>query len=155
MKLMVAAIAMLCIAFSSDGQIFASAAGVEAPWDNKSPVVVSSLNRVTYKISYPPGFKMRNVGRTLTIIGGAMLIGGIIVYNNADKTYTTYQSSTGTYTEGDPQAALGVLMVMNGVGMTIPGIIFWTKGSRKYNRYLERETAFSIKGQGLSVSYRF
>ncbi|MDH4092764.1 MAG: hypothetical protein OEV74_15865 [Cyclobacteriaceae bacterium] len=156
MKLFIAAFAMLCMVVSSEAQILADAGGIDASRENQSPVIVNSLDRVAYKISYPPGFRMRNVGRTLTVIGGAMLIGGIIVYNNADKTfYNTYQTSTGTYNEGDPQAALGVLMIMGGTGMTIPGIILWTKGAKKYNRYLERETALSIKGPGLSVRYRF
>ena len=84
-----------------------------------------------------------------------MLIGGIMVYNNADKTYTTYQTTTGTYTEGGEEAALGVLMIVAGTGMTIPGIIFWSKGAKKYKRFLEREAAFNFKGTGLSVSYRF
>jgi hypothetical protein len=118
-------------------------------------VIVSAGERVTYKVSRPPGLRMRNVGRTLTIAGAAMLVGGIVVYNNADKTYYTYQTNSGTYTEGGEEAALGVLMVMGGTGMAVPGIIFWSKGSKKYNRYLEREAAFNITGTGLSLSYRF
>jgi len=155
MKLFIAAFAM-CAAVSSNAQFLASAKGVEPSSEALSPLINSSVQHVAYKISYPPGFKMRNVGRVLTVLGGAMLIGGIIVYSNADKTYyNNYQTSTGTYNEGDPQAALGVLMVMGGAGMAIPGVILWSKGSKKYNRYLERQTAFGIKGSGLSLSYRF
>ena len=95
---------------------------------------------------------MRNTGRTLTIIGGAMLIGGIIVYNNADLAYDYY---TQTDYKEQQQAALGVLMIMGGTGMTVPGIIFWSKGSKKYKRHLEREAAFNFQGTGLSLSYRF
>lgn len=98
---------------------------------------------------------MRNVGRTLTIAGGAMLIGGIVIFNNADKTIYTYQTSAGTYNESDPKAALGALMIVGGIGMTVPGIILWSKGSRKFNRYLERETACVINSSGLSLQYRF
>ena len=154
MKLFIAAFAM-CLVVSARAQFLASAKGIETSGEYQSPLIVQSGQRVAYKISYPPGFRMRNVGRTLTVIGGAMLIGGIIVFNNADRNYNTYQTSTGTYNEGDPQAALGALMIVGGTGMVIPGIILWSKGSKKYNRYLERETALSIKGQGISLSYRF
>ena len=156
MKFCVAALALMSISVSAKAQIFASAGTSESSQECISPIIVKSAEHVAYKISRPPGLRMRNTGRTLTIIGGAMLIGGIIVYNNADENYyNSYTTSNGTYTEGDPQAALGVLMIMGGAGMTVPGIIFWSKGSKKYKRYLEREAAVNIKGTGLSLSYRF
>jgi hypothetical protein len=98
---------------------------------------------------------MRNVGRTLTVLGGGMLIGGIVVFHNADKTIYTYQTSSGTYNEVDPKVALGVLMVMGGTGMTVPGIILWSKGARKFNRYLEQQTACVFNGTSVSLQYRF
>jgi hypothetical protein len=120
-----------------------------------SPVRLKAPQNVTYKITYPPGFRMRNVGRTLTILGAGVLIGGIVVFHNADKTIYTYQTSTGTYNEVDPKVALGVLMVMGGTGMTVPGIILWSKGARKFNRYLEQQTACVFNGTSVSLQYRF
>lgn len=105
----------------------------------------------------PPGLRMRNTGRTLTILGGAMLIGGIIMASSADDLYynSTY-SSSGSYSEGDPQGAVGVLMIAGGVGMAIPGIIFWTKGAKKYRSHLENERAsINIKGTHLALLYQF
>jgi len=155
MKFFIAAFALIVIHTSAEAQFFANA-GTSEPYQTPlSPVIVSAVERIAYKVSRPPGFRMRNVGRTLTIAGVAMLIGGIVVYDNADKTYYTYQTNSGTYTEGGEEAALGVLMIMGGTGMAVPGIIFWSKGSKKYNRYMEREAAFNIKGTGLSLSYRF
>jgi len=156
MKSFLAAITLVCIGAPAEAQFFADIGKPEPSQAYISPVIVNAVERVAYKISRPPGLRMRNVGRTLTIIGGGMLIGGIIVYNNADQSYyTTYQTSSGTYTEGDEEAALGALMIVGGTGMAVPGIIFWSKGSKKYKRYLEREAAFNIKGTGLSLSYRF
>jgi hypothetical protein len=52
--------------------------------------------------------------------------------------------------------SLGFLMVYGGVGMSIPGIILWKKGSRKYRRSLEREgLQAGIGANGLSLAYGF
>lgn len=146
---------MSLFAFSSGAQIMTSGNWGEPSIPYSSPIIARSPDHIAYKISYPPGYRMRNVGRTLTIAGGALFIGGFIVYNNADKNVYTYQTSTGTVNEIDPKAALGVLMIVGGTGMTVPGIILWAKGSRKFNRYLERETACVINGTTISVRYRF
>lgn len=113
-----------------------------------------------YKVAMAPGLRMRNAGRTLTILGGAMFIGGIIVFSGADENYyTTVQTNNGSYNEGDPQAALGILMIAGGVGMTVPGIILWTKGAKKYKRHLEHQddktVSFDFKGNAVALSYRF
>jgi len=74
------------------------------------------------------------------------------------KCITTNSTTTNgnTTTEGDPKAALGILMVTGGVGMTIPGIILWSKGSKKYKAYqAEQSASFNIKGAGVSLKYRF
>jgi hypothetical protein len=90
----------------------------------------------------------------MTIVGVPLFIGGIIVLNNVDENYYTVSSSSGYYDEVavSPAAAL---MVVSGVGLTIPGVILWTKGAKKYKRHMEREAAFNFNGRGLSLSYRF
>lgn len=147
-----------CLVFviaSAHAQILARA---EKPFTSKvssSPIIVNSGQRVAYKISRPPGLRMRNTGATLTIIGSAMLVTGIIVYANADQNdVRTYQSG-GTYYEVNDNEVYGQALIGIGAGMAIPGIIFWSKGAKKYNRYLEREAAFNIQPGRLSLSYRF
>ena len=155
MKAVAPLLFLLCLAISSGAQVFARAERVVVPGQYTSPLLANPVQPLPYKVSLPPGYRMRNVGRTLTIIGGAMLIGGIIVYNEADPVYDYNSQYTTYYTKEEQQAALGVLMVMAGTGMTIPGIILWSKGSKKYKRHLEREAAFNYKGSGFSLSYRF
>jgi hypothetical protein len=142
--------------------VFASAqsyaiADYSSPEHPVSPVFRKTLQAGDYQVAKPPGLRMRNTGRTLTILGSAMLIGGIIVYSGADEGYyTSYYGTNGSYEEGDPQAAVGILMIVGGAGMTVPGIIFWSKGSKKYKRYLEQQNAsVGFTGRGLALRYRF
>ncbi len=157
MNSVVVSLLLVCISLSANAQLqYASSRILEPSKEYESPVRIKDVNRVAYKVSMPPGWRMRNVGRTLTIAGGALLIGGIIVYNNVDQRfYTTYTASGVQYTEMDPTAALGVLMIINGIGMTVPGVILWSKGGKKFKRHLEREGAFNFKGNEVSLSYRF
>jgi hypothetical protein len=105
----------------------------------------------------PRGLRMRNTGRALTLCGGALAIGGILMMNSADELYyTTTSGPSGVVEEGDPKGALGVLMTVAGVGMTVPGIIFWSKGQKKYNRYLEQQqVSLNSTASGLALRYSF
>ncbi len=98
---------------------------------------------------------MRNAGRLMTIIGVPLFIGGIIVFENAEDNYYGSLNNTGGYYYEEEQAAAGALMTVAGAGLTIPGVILWTKGAKKYKRHMEREAAFNFKGKGLSLRYRF
>ena len=71
---------------------------------SSSAAVVSPLRLMQSNPINPPGLRMRNTGRTLTIVGSVMLVGGVIMAASADDLYyeTTYNSS-GSYSEGDPQ----------------------------------------------------
>jgi hypothetical protein len=156
MKFFIVALALCGWGLSANGQYVANVGASESSQANSSPIVISDVKRVAYKIAYPPGYRMRNTGRMLTLIGVPLLVGGIIVFNNADENYyNTVTTSSGTYTEGDPQAAAGILMIGVGAGLTVPGVIFWSKGAKKYKRHMEREAAFNFTGKGLSLSYRF
>ncbi len=121
----------------------------------QSLVFKTTLNSPKFdNVVLPPGFKMRRVGSTLTVAGAALFLGGIIVISGADKT-SYYNSSTGLY-DYDPQLGLGALMITGGVGMMVPGIIFWTKGAKKYNRYLENlEGSVTTNGTGLAINIKF
>lgn len=156
MKFFIVAFALCGLGLSAHGQFVSNVGSSESNETYVSPLVVGSVQRVAYKIAYPPGYRMRNTGRTLTLIGVPLIIGGIIVYNNADENYyNTVTTSSGTYTEGDPKAAAGILMVGVGAGLTVPGVIFWTKGAKKYKEHMERQAAFNFNGKGLSLTYRF
>jgi hypothetical protein len=128
-----------------------------------SPLFRKDVRSTTLRSSFRmPGERMKKVGRTLTLLGGAMILGGISVYSSADKevrtvTYTTSSGATYTQDEMDPKAALGILMIVGGVGMTVPGVLVWTKGVKKYNRYLEEQQRLSldIRGTRAGFVYRF
>ena len=154
MKFFMMALALCVWGLSAHCQFVANVGTSESSLTNSSPVVVNNVQRVAYKIAYPPGYRTRNTGRVMTIVGVPLFIGGIIVLNNVDENYYTVSSSSGYYDEVavSPAAAL---MVVSGVGLTIPGVILWTKGAKKYKRHMEREAAFNFNGRGLSLSYRF
>ena len=153
MKKVVAVLVLSVISTCVFSQSFAPSSSIpEAGFSPVSPVIMQPSANRAYEPN-PPGLKIMKSGKTLTILGSAFLIGGIVVLANADEMYY----STGTNgTEGDPKAALGILMVSGGLGMTIPGIILWSKGSKKYKAYqAEQSASFNIKGAGVALKYRF
>ena len=121
----------------------------------QSPVFTSSgIDSNFDNVVLPPGYRMKRVGSTLTVAGAALFLGGVIMISDADKN-TYYNSSTGLY-ESDPKLTLGVLMVTGGVGMMVPGIIFWSKGAKRYNRYLENlQGTINTNGAGVTINFKF
>lgn len=106
----------------------------------------------------PPGLRMMKVGKALTLGGAALFTLGVIVMSSADYTTTTtnYNNLYGYNEEVDPQALIGAMMVVGGVGMVVPGIIFWSKGSKKYKAYkLQESGSVNINTHGISLRYRF
>ena len=125
-----------------------------------SPVV--KLPTVTdFDVPIPgPGLKMKRTGTTLTVAGAVLLIGGVVLVSTADDVYYSQTTNQyGTYQEGDPKGALGAVMLVSGAGMTVTGIILWSKGARKYRRHLEmQENAKLVAAagnRGLSIGFRF
>jgi hypothetical protein len=108
-----------------------------------------------------PGIHMRNTGRTLTIFGAVLFVAGAAMASTADALYynssTTYSSSgSATVKEGDPRGGYGVALMAGGVGMMVPGIIFWSKGSKKYRHYQEQQsTSVAFKNAGISLQFHF
>jgi len=129
------------------------------PFNSERQYSAAELNTSNYKMAYAPGLRMRNVGRTLTIVGSGLLVGGIIVFASADeKYYTSQQTQYGTQEEGDPKALLGLLMITGGAGMTVPGIILWSKGAKKFNNYIEQDReslSLNLSVTKVGVSYHF
>jgi hypothetical protein len=110
-------------------------------------------------VDYLPGERMRNTGRTLTILGAGLFVGGIAVYSSADSPgYTKTYTSNGSYEQGDPKAAYGILMITGGAGMMVPGIIFWSKGSKKYKAAAKGDVPVAsvhLRRNGVGVRYSF
>jgi hypothetical protein len=143
---------LVCSAFSLAAQEFTFTASSEKP--SIGPSLRKKASPASTKVTIP-GLRMRNTGRTLTLCGSLLFVGGVVMMNNADELYyTSTQTQYGTVNEGDPKGALGVLMAVGGAGMMVPGIIFWKKGLKKYNRYLERQTV-SFKAGGSAVALRY
>ena len=111
-----------------------------------------------------PGEKKKKVGSVMTVLGGALFVGGIALYASGDPNYenTTYNQTTQQYetTTIDPKRVLGVLMCMAGAGVAIPGVIIWTKGIRQYNQYMREQgetgaLRLGVGNGGAVLSYRF
>ena len=102
----------------------------------------------------PPGYRMKNVGSTLTLAGSFLVIGGVILASNSDDTINSNYNSVPTV---NLQEVLASYMIGGGVGMIVPGIIFWAKGARKYKRFLAEEDNHnvSLRFTGNGVVYRF
>jgi hypothetical protein len=117
-----------------------------------------SVQREMYKIPQEPGQRMMKVGRALTIAGSALVITGILVYNNRDPNYVT-QGTYGTTYGDDPHEAGGQLLVGVGVGMIVPGVMVWIHGASKYRKYVEKNAeknaGIYIPAGKLGLGYRF
>lgn len=94
-------------------------------------------------------------------LGGAMLIGGIIMYSRADKTVEedTVFYSNGTYDivyDMDPKYPGGILLMIAGTGISVPGVLIWRKGVKKYNQYMieQERLSFYYHGTGATIRYR-
>jgi hypothetical protein len=128
--------------------------------ENTSPVSMLTTAAVVSSPLPGPGLRMKKTGTTLTVVGAAMLIGGIALISSADDVYYSQTTNQyGTYQEGDPKGALGAVMLVGGAGMTVTGIILWSKGARKYRRHLElqdnAQAVVSVGSRGLSLAFRF
>jgi len=131
---------------------------------------VSPVYRQTYaaplhitKFSIP-GEKKKKVGSVMTVLGGALIIGGVAVYASGDPDYyrETYNQSTNTTTVEtiDPKQVLGVFMAVVGTSVAVPGVIIWTKGIRQYNQYMKEQgetgpLRLGVGNGGAVLSYRF
>ena len=126
-----------------------------------SPIVQGLSVKGNYRVVTPPGYRMRNAGRVLTMIGGALLVTGVVLISTSDDTYYQYNNYNGQVDEsGDPKFALGILSTIGGVGMIVPGVTLWTKGGHRYHRYMEQQgdkpaARIQFKNRGLALTYHF
>ncbi len=96
--------------------------------------------------------RMKNTGRTLTILGSIAWIAGVVALNNSTTTVngvTTTTSDAGAYAVLGGTVALGV------------GIPFWIVGGVNQGRYHDKLEKLSFRLQttpyysGLALRYRF
>lgn len=168
MKKVVILLFLLATVVSIKAQTLARYSVSDSPAHTGS-AIVSPLYRQVYaapmsvkKFSIP-GEKKKKVGSVMTVLGGALFVGGIIVYASGDPNYesTTYNQTTGMYetTTVDPKQVLGVFMCVVGTGVAVPGIIIWSKGIRQYNKYMREQEQSSFRlgvgGKGAVLSYKF
>lgn len=110
--------------------------------------------------------KMKHTGVGLTIggtiltgIGIGLMVDGIRKVNN-DDTYDPYDPNSSTSTDGSGEALVGYLGFVLGVSTTTTGIILWSVGSSKSNKYQQRLNSISLnlnpgRNQMFSLSYNF
>ncbi len=79
-------------------------------------------------------------GLTLTIIGSASFIGGIILTTGGG-------TETGFYG--------GLLMAGGGAGMLIPGVVHWTRGARTRKPCTRNSQSLYIPSGKVGIGYRF
>lgn len=136
---------------SSEVQKLARQTAAASEWS-----VTNSIQRELYVIPKAPGERMMKVGKTLTILGAAAVVGGILVYNNRDPYYSTKGTYGTTYDE-DPHIAGGQLLVGIGTGMIVPGVMVWIHGAKKFRKYEEKQRtqALYIPGGKVGLGYLF
>jgi hypothetical protein len=109
-----------------------------------------------------PGEKQKKIGSTMMALGGAMLVGGIIMYAKSDKT-PTKDSVLNNYGGYDPYYVYdgkyigGILLMVAGTGISVPGVLIWRKGVKRFNQYMIEQERLSLyyHGTGATVTYRF
>ena len=150
MKILSVVIVLICtsfIAFSQQSFLLSSnktgAVNVNSVFEKTLPYGIEGIKVV------PPGLRMLKAGRPLTFFGGLMIATGVVVISAANRH---------SYDDPNSKAVIGPILIVSGIGMTIPGIILWVRGSKKYNNYLKSKTAttsIQFQGNGLSLKYRF
>lgn len=102
--------------------------------------------------------RMKKTGVGLTIGGAVLTIVGIGLIADAAHTETT---SYGYYNEpNEANLMAGVVALELGVGMTAGGIVLWSIGASKKNKYLNRIKTMTLNlnadsRQKLSLVYKF
>lgn len=104
-----------------------------------------------------PGMHKIRIGRGMTIGGGVLLVSGIALAATADSYSYSSTTTNGQTTEsGDLKGAVGVVFIAAGVGLTIPGIIIWSKGRKRLEAYkIENGLTFDIRGTSGVLTYHF
>lgn len=95
-------------------------------------------------------------GSVLTGIGLGLMVDGIRKVNNDDN-YDPYSSSS---VDGSGEVIIGYLGFVLGVSTTTTGIVLWSIGASKTNKYQQKLNSISLnlnptRHQAFSLAYRF
>lgn len=95
-------------------------------------------------------------GSVLTGIGLGLMVDGIRKVNNDDN-YDPYSSSS---VDGSGEVIIGYLGFVLGVSTTTTGIVLWSIGASKSNKYQHKLNSISLnlnptRHQAFSLAYRF
>ena len=143
-------LAMLCFGIACHAQY------ANRQYAQVAPASLTSIHSFTETTATRmPGERMKNVGTGLTLGGSALLIGGIVLTSTTDFDHITHDN--GDLNEREfRHLVYGIDVIVLGIGMTIPGIILWSKGAHKISRYKkEQHITLGTKGAGLSLQYHF
>ena len=150
MKLLPIVLILLCVGISSHAQY------ANRQYAQITPVSLQSGNSfATETTTRMPGERMQTVGTTLTLCGSAILITGIIVTSTTDFN-NLVDANDNVNRKEVRHLTYGVELLVFGVGMTVPGIVFWAKGAHKLKRYKrDQNITLGTQGAGLSLKYHF
>jgi len=155
MKFVVAVLCVIVTCISTQAQL--SQPSIREQYAARvSPIRLRESGALHIQTGNLPGQHGMKVGKTLTIAGGVLLVGGIVLVSTADALYYNSTTTNGTTTEeGDIKGGLGVIMIAGGAGMVIPGVIIWSKSKKRYNQYLIDHPQQSLSMHATGLSYRF
>lgn len=103
--------------------------------------------------------RMKRTGKTLTFLGSALSIAGLITLFNSTTTTTYNGSYYQTTTDGNPGAGLAAYLV--GSACVGAGVPLWIVGGVNEGRYQRKFDALTVganvspRQAGLTLRYRF
>jgi len=137
MKIVIAVLCSLLTSIAAQAQIAHYTPAQSRHTALVSPLCLQETSPLQIQTGNLPGQHGIRTGKTLTIIGSVLLVGGIALVSTADALYYNSNTTNGQTTEsGDIKGGLGVIMIAGGVGMITPGLIIWHKSKKRYEQYL-------------------
>lgn len=126
-------------------------------------VMAQEVDRQIYKDKLHTYQRMRNMGLTLSVIGGGSFLAGSILLGTLPNTYwdTTQGYVNPNQDKYDQQAVQSMIFLSLGVGLLAGGLTMSHIGKRKATSYRKQldNLSFGVVsvpgGQGLSLTYHF
>lgn len=109
-----------------------------------SSQLLAQQDRSFYEAKLARYTKMKKTGTILTAAGVGLTLAGIVMMSTAE--YETIDDGFGgsTRVSSDPQAIIGAISLLGGMGMMGPGIPLAIIGSKKTKQYSEKLNTISI-----------
>lgn len=109
-----------------------------------------------------PGERMKKTGAILTVSGLVLVfLGGVLTYSVKSDRENVNQNRYQYYNAEEESGfrrreKIASIVTVLGIGMTTPGIILWSNGTRDYNDQKKRQNlSLGIKPNGLSLKLLF